>query len=160
MPRRIHLLGERQGLAYAAGIPVAAVGFDGFLVAATEFFLVQFQRFLLRAFGGVGHIAFVRLLHAVHAAGRTTPDEYLAEEAAPFLVFQPVDGEYLLAVHISQSENGLDAVEPLLELALVEQHHHIGVVDDGFLYYLAADDVLYLLRHHAHRGPELSCGLV
>jgi len=75
----------------------------------------------------------VRLFHAVHAAGRTTPDEYLAEEAAPFLVFQPVDGEYLLAVHVSQSENGLDAVEPLLELALVEQHHHIGVVDDGFL---------------------------
>ncbi|GFH99287.1 hypothetical protein IMSAGC004_01690 [Bacteroidaceae bacterium] len=102
----------------------------------------------------------MRFLHAVHAAGASPADEHLAEEAAPFLVFEAVDGEDFLAVHVRKPENGLDFIEPLAELALVEQHHHVRVVDDGLLDDRTADDVLYLLRHHAHRSPKLTGRLV
>ena len=122
MPRCVHLPGERQRFVYAAGIPVAAVGFYGLLMSASQFGLVQFQSLLLRTLGGVGHVAFVRFLHAVHAARAAPADEHLPEEAAPFLVLQPVYREYLLAVHIGQAQYRLDAVEAFLELALVEQH--------------------------------------
>ena len=34
-----------------------------------------------------------------------------------------VDGENLLAVHLREAEDGLDLVETLPELALVQEHH-------------------------------------
>ena len=102
----------------------------------------------------------MRLLHAIHITGLPSPDEYFTEETASFLVLQTVDGEDFLAVYIGQTEYRLDGIEAFFELALVEQHHHIRVVDDGFFHDFTADDVLYLLRHHPHACPELSGGLV
>ena len=43
---------------------------------------------------------------------------------------------------------------------MVEQHDHIAIIDDCLFDDLAADDVLYLLRYHAYRGPELTGRLV
>ena len=129
-------------------------------MAAFQFCLVEFQRFFFRPFGGVSHVAFPRFLHAIDFAGRTTPDEYFPEETASFLVLQSVNGKDFLAVRFRQSENSLDVVEAFLELALVKKHHHIGVVDNGLFYDFAADDVLYLLCHHADTCPKLSCRLV
>ena len=43
---------------------------------------------------------------------------------------------------------------------MIQQHHHVRVVDDGLLHDFAADDVLYLLRHHANRSPKFTGGLV
>ena len=159
-PGLVDLLGERQGLPDTAGVPVPTVRLNSFLMTAPQFPFIEFQGFFLRPLRGVGHVTFSWFFYAVHAAGRPPADEHLSEEAAPFLVFQPVDGEYLFAVHVGKSENSLDFIEPLAELALVKQHHHVGVVDDGFLDDRAADDVLYLLRHHADRGPELTGRLV
>ena len=102
----------------------------------------------------------MRFLHTIHIAGLSSSDEHFTEETAPFLILQTVNGEDFLAVHIGQTEYRLDGVKTFLELALVEQHHHIRVVDDGFLNYLTSDDVLYLLRHHTHACPEFSGGLI
>ena len=129
-------------------------------MAAPELPLVEFQGFLLSTFGRVGHVAFMRLFHAIHAACRSPSYEYLPEERTAVLVVQTVDREYLLAVNIGEPENGLDGVETLLELALVKQHHHVAVVDDGLFNDFTADDVLYLLCHNAHAGPELTGRLV
>ncbi len=160
LPGLVDLLGERQGLPDTAGVPVPAVRLNSFLMTAPQFPFIEFQGFFLRPLRGVGHVTFSWFFYTVHAAGRSPADEHLAEETAPFLVFQPVDGEYLLAVHVSKAEDSLDFIEPLTELALVEQHHHVRVVDDGFLDDRAADDVLYLLCHHADRSPELTGRLV
>lgn len=156
----IYLLGKRQGSADAASIPVTAIGLDGRPMVAPELGLVYLESLLLGALRSVCHVAFVRLLDTVDGADLAAPDEDLAEETAPFLVLQPVDRENLLAVHLRESEDGLDLVETLPELALVEQHHHVRVVDDRLLDDGGADDVLDLLRNHAHGCPELSCGLV
>ena len=122
--------------------------------------LVEFQRLLLGTLGGVGHIAFPWLLHAIDIAGESTADEDFAEEAAAFGILQSVDGENLSALHIGKAKNGFDVVKALLELALVEQDGNIGVVDDGFLDDGAADYVLQLLGDDTDHGPELSGGLV
>jgi len=129
-------------------------------MAAPKFLLVKLQCLLFRPFGRVGHVALVRFFYTIHATGRTTADKHFAEEAAPLLVLQAVDGKYLLAIHLGQAKNLSDFIEAFLELALVEQHHHVRVVDDGLLHDFAANDVLYLLRHHADRSPELTGGLV
>ena len=160
MSRLVHLLREWQGLSDAGAFPIAAVGFDGLLVVAPKFALVELQGLLLGAFRGVGHVALVRFLHAIDGTDAATADEDFAEEAATLLVFQTVNGEDFPAIDIGQAEDGLDVVETLAELALVEQHHHVGVVDDGLLDDGAADDVLYLLCHHADTGPEFTGGLV
>ena len=102
----------------------------------------------------------MRLFHTIHIAGLSSPDKDFTKETASFLILQTVDGEYLLAVHIGQTKYRLDGVESFLEFTLVEQHHHIRVVDDGFFHYLTADDVLYLLCHHTHACPEFSGGLI
>ena len=43
------------------------------------------------------------LLDTVDGADLAAADEDLTEEAASFLVLQPVDREYLLAVHLGES---------------------------------------------------------
>src|SRR5574344_549334 len=120
MSRLIDLLGERQRFADAAAVPVPTVGFDGLLVVATEFRFVQFQGILLGSFRGVGHIALMRFLDTIDGSDLASSDEDLTEEAAPFLILQPVDGEDLLAVNLSQAEDGLNLIETLPELALVK----------------------------------------
>ena len=102
----------------------------------------------------------MRLFHTIHITCLSSPDKNFTEETASFLILQTVDGEDFLAVHIGQTEYSLDGVESFLELALVEQHHHIRVVNDGLLHYLTPDDVLYLLCHHTHACPEFSGGLI
>ena len=102
----------------------------------------------------------MRFLHAIHGTGLSTTDEHLSEERASFLVVKSVNRKNLLAVHIRQTEYRLDGIKTLPELALVKQHHHVGVVDDGFFHDFAADNVLYLLSHHTNTGPEFTGGLV
>ena len=99
-------------------------------------------------------------LHTIDIAGETAANEDLLEVAASLVVVESVDGEDLPALHIGQTEDGLDVVKTLLELTLVEKDGDIRVVDDGFLDNGTADDVLKLLCDDAHCGPELSCSLV
>src|SRR5574344_2311236 len=125
-----------------------------------QLFLVELQGFLLGSLSGVGHIALMGLFHSQDRTDRTTTDEDFPEEAAPFLVLQTVDGEDFLAIDIVQSNDGFYLIETLAELCLVEQHHDIGVVDDGFLDNGTAYNVLNLLCHHTYTRPELSGCLV
>ena len=76
----VYFLGERQGFAYPGSLPIGTIPLDSFLVAALQLCLVEFQRFFLRSFRGVGHIAFMRFFHAIDSAGRATADEDLTEE--------------------------------------------------------------------------------
>ena len=98
--------------------------------------------------------------HPIHGTGLSASDEYLTKKGASFLVVKAIDGEDLLAVHICQAEDGFDRIKTLPELALVKQHHHVGVVDDSFFHNFTADNVLYLLSHHTYTGPEFTGGLV
>lgn len=150
LPGSIHFLGKRQGLAYSGSIPVSAITLDGFLVAALQFSLVEFQGFFLGSFRRIGHVTLMRLLYTIHSACRTPTDKYLTEERTPLFILQSVDGKDFLAVHVCQSEYRLDSIKAFTELALVKQHYHIGVVDDGLLDNLRPDDVLNLLCDHAH----------
>ena len=101
------------------------------------------------------------LFYTVHAAGRSPSDEYLAEENCAFLVFQPVDREYLLAVHVSEPRIALmmssNRSRNLLWSSSITTSELLMMAsfDD-----MAADDVLYLLCHHADRSPELTDRLV
>ena len=99
-------------------------------------------------------------LHTIDIAGETAADENLLEVAASLVVVEPVNGEDLPALHIGQTEDGLDVVKTLLEPSLVKQDGDIRVVDDGLLHDGTADDVLKLLGDDTYRGPELSCSLV
>ena len=94
-------------------------------MVAPELRLVQLQSILLGSFSGVGHVALMGLLDTIYSSDLSTTNEDLTEEAASFLVLKPVDGEDLLAIHLSQSQNGLNLIESLPELALVKQHHDI-----------------------------------
>ena len=130
------------------------------LMVTVQLLLIELQGFLLSTFRGVGHVAFTRLLNTKDGSYGSTTDIHLTEETASFLVFKPVDGEYLLAVNIGESKDGLNLIESLTELALVKQHHNIRVVDDGFLHNGTADNILNFLCHHTDTGPELSGCLI
>ena len=119
-------------------------------MAALQFSLVELQGFFLGPFRGIGHVTLMRFLHTIHTAGSATADKDLTKERTPLFILQPVDGKDFLAVHIGQSEYRLDSIKAFTELALVKQHYHIGVVDDGLLDNLRPDDVLNLLCDHAH----------
>ena len=118
LPGSIHFLGKRQGLAYSGSIPVSAITLDGFLVAALQFSLVEFQGFFLGPFCGIGHVTLMRFLHTIHTAGSATADKDLTKERTPLFILQPVDGKDFLAVHIGQSEYRLDSIKAFTELAL------------------------------------------
>ena len=105
LPGSIHFLGKRQGLAYSGSIPVSAITLDGFLVAALQFSLVEFQGFFLGPFRGIGHVTLMRFLHTIHTAGSATADKDLTKERTPLFILQPVDGKDFLAVHVCQTEN-------------------------------------------------------
>ena len=102
----------------------------------------------------------MRFFHAIHAAGRAATDENFPEETASLLVLKAVDCKNLLAVHIGQTKDCLDGVEPFAELALIKQHHHVRIVDNRLFYDFAADNILYLLRYHTDTCPELTGCLI
>lgn len=61
----IDFLSEGETLADARPVPVTAVGFEGLLMVASQLSLVEFQRFLLCSFRGVGHVALSWFLNAI-----------------------------------------------------------------------------------------------
>ena len=95
--------------------------------------LIDFQGFLLGAFGGVGPVAFGRFLHAIDVGVLAAADPHFLKVAAAVVVVEGIDGEDLLFLHLRQSEDGTDGIVTVLELALVEEDFYVRVVDDGFL---------------------------
>ena len=156
----VDFLRKWQGLADSASVPIPTIGFNSLLMTAFQFSLVEFQGFFLSAFSGVGHIALMGFFNPEDSCILPTPDEHLSEEATAFLVFKSVNREDLPTVNLGESKDCLDLIESFFELALVKQHYHIRVVDDGLLDNGASNDVLDLLRNHAYRCPELTCRLV
>ena len=95
---------------------------------------VNLQGFLFGAFRGVCPVTFRGFLHAIHIRMGSPAYPDLLEVAATFMVVQSVDGEYLLPLHLCQAQDCRYFLIPVLELGLVKQYLHIGVVDDGFLH--------------------------
>ena len=121
---------------------------------------VYLQGFLLAPFCGVCPITFRGFLHAIDIRVLPTAYPYLLEVAAPFLVVERVDGEYLLLLYRGQAEDGGYVAIPVLELRLVEQDFHIGVVDDGLLDNGRIYHIVQLLSDHSGDTVELADGLV
>ncbi len=155
-----YLAGELQRLANAAAFPIMDKGNDGLLVVTTVMADIDLQGFLLGLLRGIADIALPRLLDTKNIAFRAALDEDFLEGTATLLVVEAVNGENLLAVDVRQGKGGLDVIKLVLELALVEEHEDVGVVDDGLLDNLTAGDVLDLLRHHTDHRPVLTGGLI
>ena len=145
MPSLVDFLRKRQGLADSASVPIPTIGFDSLLMTAFQFLLVELQRFLLGSFSCIGHVAFMWFFDSKDCRILTSTDEYLSEEASTFLVFKSVDGEYLSTIDFGESKDSLDLIETFLELALIEEHNHIGVVDDSLLDDRRTDNILDFL---------------
>ena len=116
---------------------------------------VGFEGFLLRPLGGVRPVAFGGFLHAVHVGVLSPAYPHLLEIAAPFVVVECVDGEYLLPLHGGKPQYGGYLLVPVLELGLVEQYLHVGVVDDGLLDNGRVYHVVQFLRDHP--GDAVAC---
>ena len=71
-----------------------------------------------------------------------------------------IDRKYLRLLLVRKAQQGLDGVEAVHELALVEQDFAIAVVDDRLLHDGRGDDVLHLLRDRHHLAEVLADGLV
>ena len=121
---------------------------------------VYLQGFLLVALRGVCPVTFRGFLDTIDI--RLLPPAYphFLEVAAPFLVVERVDGEYLLLLYRGQAEDGGDVVVPVLELRLVKQYLHIGIVDDSFLDNGRIYHIVQFLRDHSGDAVELADGLV
>lgn len=115
----IHFLGKSKRLAYTREIPIMAICFYGFLMAATQLLFVEFQCFFLGTFCCISHVTLSWFLYTVNVTGQSTADEYLSEETSSFRILQSVDGKYLPALHIGQSKHRLDVIKTFLELSLV-----------------------------------------
>ena len=85
---------------------------------------------------------------------------HLLEVAASFPVVQGIDGKNLLPLDGSQSQDGGNLLVPVLELRLVEQYLHIGVVDDSLLDDGRINHVIQFLRNHSGNAVELADGLI
>lgn len=129
----VDLAGKLQVLGAACLMTVCLHTGDGFLHRAVVS-QIEFEGFLLRAFGGISPVAFRCFLHTVHIRVLSPAYPYLLEVAATFPVVQGIDGEYLLPLDGCQSQDGSNVLVAVLELGLVEQYLHIGIVDDGFLH--------------------------
>ena len=121
---------------------------------------VYLQGLLLGAFRGVGPVAFGRLLHAEHVRDLSAAYPHLLEVVATFVVVKGVDREDLLPLDGGKSEYGGYVLVPVLELRLVEEYLHVGVVDDGLLDDGRVYHVVQLLRDHAGYAVELPDGLI
>ena len=154
----VDLSGKLQVFRAARLLPVGLDVRDGLLHRAVVA-QVGFQRLLFRPLGGVGPVTFGGFLHAVHVGVLSTAYPHLLEVAAPLVVVEGVDGKYLLPLHGGQPQYGSYLLVPVLELGLVEQYLHVGVVDDGFLHDGRVYHVVQLLRDHPGDAVELSDGL-
>ena len=155
----VDLSGELQVYGAARFLPVGLDVRDGLLHRAVVA-QVRFQRLFFRALGGVGPVTFGGFLHAVHIGMLSPAYPHLLEVAAPLMVVERVDGEYLLPLHGGQSQYGGYLFVPVLEFGLVEQYLHVGVVDDGLLHDGRVYHVVQLLRDHPGDAVELADGLV
>lgn len=77
---------------------------------------IYLQGFFLAPFRGIRPVTFRGFLHTIDI--RVLPTAYpdLLEVAAPFLVVERVDGEYLLLLYRGQTEDSCNIVVPVLEL--------------------------------------------
>ena len=91
----VDLTGKLQVLGAARLMTVCLHTGDGFLHRSVVG-QIEFEGFLLRAFGGVGPVAFRCFLHTVHIRVLSPAYPYLLEVAASFPVVQGIDGKYLL----------------------------------------------------------------
>ena len=82
----VHKLGKWQGLTNTTEVPIAAIGFDGFLMGAPKLFLVELQGFFLGSLGGVGHIALPGFFDTEDFTDLTTTNKYFPEEGSSILV--------------------------------------------------------------------------
>ena len=77
-------------------------------------------------------------------------------EAIAFPVVQGIDGKYLLPLDGGQSQDSGNVLVAVLELGLVEQYLHVGVVDDGFLHDGRIYYIVQLLGNDTCNPMELS----
>ena len=117
---------------------------------------IEFEGFLFRAFGGVGPVAFRCFFHTVHIRVLSPAYPDFLEVAATFPVVQGIDGKYLLPLDGGQSQDGSNVLVAVLELGLVEQYLHIGVVDDGLLHDGRIYHIVQLLGNDTGYAMELS----
>ena len=117
-------------------------------------------------FGQAGQLKFLRLLGgvAIILLGgdlRGVDRRLRAAQTYPHLLVSPggavghVDGEDLRTLLVGQPEQGLDVVEPVHVLALVQQDLAVAVVDDGALDDGGRDDVIDLLGDYDCLAEEL-----
>ena len=151
----VDLAGKLQVLGAARLMTVCLHTGDGFLHGSVVG-QIEFEGFLFRAFGSVSPVAFRCFLHTVHIRVLSPAYPDFLEVAASFPVVQGIDGEYLLPLDGSQSQDGGNVLVAVLELGLVEQYLHIGVVDDGFLHDGRIYHIVQLLGNDTRYAVELS----
>ena len=115
---------------------------------------VYLQGFLFAPFGRVCPVTFRGFLHTIHVRVLPTAYPHLFEVAAPLAVVQGVDGEYLLPLDGRETQDGGYLLIPVLELCLVQQYLHVGVVDDGLLDDGRVNHVVQLLCDHPGDAVE------
>ena len=155
----VNLSGKLQVYRAARFLPVGLDVRDGLLHRAVVA-QVRFQCLLFRPLGGVGPVTFGGFLHTIDIGVLSPAYPHLLEVAAPLVVVERVDGEYLLPLHGGQSQYGGYLLVPVLELGLVEQYLHIGIIYDGLLHDGRVYHVVQLLRDHPGDAVELADGLV
>ena len=121
---------------------------------------IEFEGFLLRTFGSVSPVAFRCFLHTVHIRVLSPAYPDFLEIAASFPVVQGIDGKYLLPLDGGQSQDGGNVLVAVLELGLVEQYLHVGVVDDGFLHDGRIYHIVQLLSNDTCNAMELADSLI
>ena len=155
----VDLSGKLQVYRAARFLPVGLDVRDGLLHRAVVA-QVRFQCLLFRPLGGVGPVTFGGFLHTIDIGVLSPAYPHLLEVAAPLVVVERVDGEFLLPLHGGQSQYGGYLLVPVLELGLVEQYLHIGIIYDGLLHDGRVYHVVQLLRDHPGDAVELADGLV
>ena len=147
-------------LAYLQRLTVFLNLGDGKLDIAAIMGFIDFEGFLLSSFRRVCPIALRRFFDTIDITGLATADPYFLEVIPALVVVQVVDGEDLLALDGCESEDGRYLVIPVLELTLVEQDLHVGVVDDGLLHNRGVYDIIEFLGNDSGDAVELSHRLV
>ena len=155
----VDLSGKLQVYGAARLLPVGLDARDGLLHRAVVP-QVCFQCLFFRPLGSVGPVTFGGFLHAVDVGVLSPAYPHLLEVAASLVVVQCINGKYLLPLHGGQSQYGGYLLVPVLELGLVEQYLHVGIIYDGLLHDGRVYHVVQLLRDHPGDAVELADGLV
>ncbi len=155
----VDLTGKIKIFGYSGSL---AVGLDiGYrLLHGAVMTEIYFQSLFLGPLGGVGPVTFRRFLDAIDIGVLAAAYPHLFEVVASLLVIEGVDCEYLLLLNRCQSEYGRYVAVPVLELRLVEQYLHIGVVDYRLFYDGRVYHIVKLLCHHTGYAVELADGLI